>query len=808
MAITSGASPGIVVTTPAKDSRLTETTLGSQSGANANQVIVPNAIGTNNEGNLMSSPTYVGRLIMIRPFADGLSDTSSVSNGGTGYSVSDVLTLSGGTRNNAATITVTGVSGGVVTAFTVTTRGDYTVTPGSPVSTTGGTGTGCTIAAEWLPNQEVNYISADASNTLTCSNDWIQPPISGEDWAICYILADAATLTGLSLINKRVSDYSSSRRFTVGNGTNIAWFALLDGASLETSDNSSTSVADFIVEANARFDNGYLVQGLPVGGGYIIGTPAVNGEWVFDSKSGGQCFLYDWFLTCVKNNQCNFDGDIFLNKGKFFAATDTLEFTGANVNLEAIFVQGRGTSTETIVWTGGVAVFDFIVADIAGFTSETTTGAESFFLVDPVFLRTAPKVTVEQDKTWIIVNPIWTIDESDQSDILFNSGTNNVVWWATLVEFVVTNTALGPIPSAKVYVYEGGITDDLQLDLNTDADGAVFDAYIYKQYDDDGASGLTVVTLSSFALKIFAYGGLPFVVPISQTEPWKTNVAIVVDDHISEAVEATAITNGPTVAPTRDTNSNTLLFFDTGVNTLNVGETVTGGSSGATGVVQEISEGDSVSGKVFLKTRNATAFTQNESLSSSGTWTGGVLNNATFFQNFKIHIDGDNKSMQLIYNWQAAKMAETTLDAIWEVLIEWGTSNFGYLLLWDGAGYVTAMNSSEGVFVSKRGAGDITFFTADDGTTWTPPQTRTHTVNGLDAGSQVVWLTRPGEVELENKAEVSGVATYTYVWSSDVDIWVQILDLNKKNDLLETVLTNGNVTLTAPQKDDPFYLNP
>lgn len=71
--------------------------------------------------------------------------SAAVAAGGTGYSVSDQLTLSGGTFGTAAVFNVDAVSGGVVTAVSLVTAGDYTVTPGDPVATTGGGGTGATL---------------------------------------------------------------------------------------------------------------------------------------------------------------------------------------------------------------------------------------------------------------------------------------------------------------------------------------------------------------------------------------------------------------------------------------------------------------------------------------------------------------------------------------------------------------------------------------------------------------------------------------------------------------------------------------
>ena len=61
--------------------------------------------------------------------------------GGTGYNVGNVLTVVGGS-GSSATLTVTAVSAGVITAVSVTNAGNYVAFPVSPVDITGGTGSG------------------------------------------------------------------------------------------------------------------------------------------------------------------------------------------------------------------------------------------------------------------------------------------------------------------------------------------------------------------------------------------------------------------------------------------------------------------------------------------------------------------------------------------------------------------------------------------------------------------------------------------------------------------------------------------
>lgn len=68
-----------------------------------------------------------------------------VSAGGSGYLVGDVLTIAGGTFSSAVTVTVATLSGSAVATVTITSFGNYTVTPSNPASVTGGTGTGATF---------------------------------------------------------------------------------------------------------------------------------------------------------------------------------------------------------------------------------------------------------------------------------------------------------------------------------------------------------------------------------------------------------------------------------------------------------------------------------------------------------------------------------------------------------------------------------------------------------------------------------------------------------------------------------------
>jgi hypothetical protein len=93
----------------------------------------------------ISAPTTAGG-VQATVSATMFAASATVQNGGTGYTVGNVLTVVGGTFSSAATFTVSSVSGGAVTAVTLTSGGTaYSVLPTNPVSVTGGTGSNATL---------------------------------------------------------------------------------------------------------------------------------------------------------------------------------------------------------------------------------------------------------------------------------------------------------------------------------------------------------------------------------------------------------------------------------------------------------------------------------------------------------------------------------------------------------------------------------------------------------------------------------------------------------------------------------------
>lgn len=81
----------------------------------------------------------------------------TIDNGGSGYSVDDVLTVLSGTFSDQAELTVTSVDGsGIITGVSVSTEGDYSALPSNPVSVSGGGGSSASFTLVWVGEPVAN----------------------------------------------------------------------------------------------------------------------------------------------------------------------------------------------------------------------------------------------------------------------------------------------------------------------------------------------------------------------------------------------------------------------------------------------------------------------------------------------------------------------------------------------------------------------------------------------------------------------------------------------------------------------------
>lgn len=682
MGINTSPTIGIVVVTPAKSTILSATTagsasqLGSQSGAAANEVIVPAAITTNNEGNLMASPVYPGRLFLLRPLSllaqgGGIATVAAVAAGGSSYAVNDKLTASGGTFANASVWNVDAVSGGAVTAVSLdeaTSHGDYTVTPANPVSTTtGGAGTGATLTVTYIDGEELRFIESISTLTLTVHEDWVNVPVSGEDWSISYIVADLATVTGLAL-NVQSNIYEAARRISAGSteNANFAFWALLEGDALEIAD-LGTAVAGFRVTDGGLFVSGYLQAFVPVNGGYFFGINNTDGEDLFLFSDGGRALFYDTQIRSARGDlswlsTIDTDHSVRTIQGsKVFQVTEDAELYDFTVFDVTFSSPAPGTN---VVLVNSVSVIDgFTLVNTQGWDSQDDGVTETLTIGACTFIGNTRHVRVHDDKTWKFVDPNGWIPNS--TFISFEVDDANQVERLTSLFVEVTDDAGVAILRAHTYIYEGLLNQDLPSanENLTPANGKVRSNLLIELYTFP-SSVFTTATSGEFVLRIYKYTFRPFISPLPAGDTISLNNVLIDDLAITQTNQAQAVEDGAGIVVDRHATGETdpqpmkVLNYDAGTGSVpTLGEVMTQGT--ATGVVVEFL-GDAVSGTLVLKTWNGTEFTDNQTITggtSSFSAQTNLIGGTSFYEEYTWLVDANAETLNDLYDYLAAKMA-------------------------------------------------------------------------------------------------------------------------------------------------------
>ena len=179
----------------------------------------------------ITAPTTAGGVQSVATVTNMQSIGASISAGGTGYTVGNVITITGGTPVTvAATFTVSAVSGGVVTAVTALNFAPYTVLPTAPVSTTGGSGTGLTLTAlTWAIGSSFTISNAGSGYieqpTITFSG-------GGGSGAAAYANIGSSTIfRGLAATAQFHLPSGETLRLSESGGTAVAGLNITNGSS-------------------------------------------------------------------------------------------------------------------------------------------------------------------------------------------------------------------------------------------------------------------------------------------------------------------------------------------------------------------------------------------------------------------------------------------------------------------------------------------------------------------------------------------------------------------------------------------------
>lgn len=198
----------------------------------------------------------------VIPISSGKYEVTevSVNQGGTGYTVGDVLSLTGSEGDTAAKVSVTTVNETKgVTAISVTTKGASTTDPaGDSKAVTGGTGSGATldITSTKIPHYEVATATVNNGGTGYAVNDIISIEADLVDAQVkVTAVGDSGVVTTVELTEpgeSTVDIAGTGKATTGGTGTGLT----LDLTSTESS-GSTYEVATATVNAAGT---GYTVN--------------------------------------------------------------------------------------------------------------------------------------------------------------------------------------------------------------------------------------------------------------------------------------------------------------------------------------------------------------------------------------------------------------------------------------------------------------------------------------------------------------------------------------------------------------------
>lgn len=292
--------------------------------------IESNAAFTNTDITFVVAPTI------------GFTGNAVIADGGTGYTVNDVLTVQGGT-GTAATITVNAAPSGIISSATVLSGGAYSVLPGNPVLVTGGTG------------------GDDATFTLTSQGQDIEVvgiTTTGEAPTSIVEISNLAGGTGANptLAHARIF----STKILAGTDQKFTLRDLFEGANITLTE-GSTSIT--IAAIQPTFNN------LGSGAQVIAPVPGTTAPLDFHSLTDGNRIiiaLANGVLTWSYDTGYVFDGSSVINAAagdRLIGVTNT--GTTVTVNLLAIAELPAG-DTITIKDESGGAATNNITIQTAG----------------------------------------------------------------------------------------------------------------------------------------------------------------------------------------------------------------------------------------------------------------------------------------------------------------------------------------------------------------------------------------------------------------------------------------------------------
>jgi hypothetical protein len=295
----------------------------------------------------------------------GCAQSAVIAAGGTGYTVGDTLTVSGGTAYAAATFRVLTAPGGVVATVGLLNGGDYVATPGNPAATTGGTGTGCTLTVTYGTagsGTEREFIAKGTglggTDNIYCGvRSYFDSGTGARSWELCGFTGfsvDAngnpntnlwANMPGIS-VGRFDGGTDTGSYVNLSNTANTYWFSINGRRVIGVA-----KIGSAYISFTFGFLNPYATTGENPYPLYICGSSNVR----FVLSSSSSIALFGIANPQNQNNTVG-AGQMRFTDGAWYSVNNA-----------------SGTSTRTPKNTG------FVLFPAGGVSNITATGADLFF---------------------------------------------------------------------------------------------------------------------------------------------------------------------------------------------------------------------------------------------------------------------------------------------------------------------------------------------------------------------------------------------------------------------------------------------
>lgn len=655
---------------------------------------------------------------------------------------------------------------------------------------------------------------------LTLNEDLVTPPVATTDnISIPYEpgdIEDGGAGGGISFSSK-TGLYVLSNKLTINASSGLM---LTSGKGMEQSDEGSA--ISFTI-------NGRFFIGAPSGSGSVAGavlttTNNTDGEPSTNIGTGGRVDIYDSLIWSQLTNQLYYSGSrgstrSYYTRVKWISLARELHLY--NSILKDCSISGVGNTADIVKISSNTEIDTLVLSSVKHIEGNNLGSASSntFTIKNVLFTQVPNRLYVKSGDTWIVINPTWTV--TNYANLTWQGSPTAFVYDARSLDVVVSNVAGGLLANSRINIRDN-VTGMWKIAYSNSI-GAYSNIFIYSRH----FANAETISYGNHALQVASWQYKPYVVALSNSVRFSGTITLLSDPNITSVNIANAIIAGVGVSFNTETNSTSIISY-TGSGTLSENTVVTGSPSGAIGLVTEIIEGSSTSGVVHLRDRNSIAFANGDSLSATG-WTGTYSNGSV--KNYSSYIFANSKSLAATYDYISAGQSNLQLQTLGNAISVWSGANEPQPLLYDGTQFTTVRSGTKGVIVVKKSSGTVGYYTSDSGATYIPPASYDLTLTGIKdyteirvyktsdsslvAGAEDVGSpTYPSGYQLTSGVSVGGSAnnrsfTYTYTYSGDIAIYIQVISLTFENQKITGVtLSNSDTTIPIQQRTDRNYNNP